>query len=78
MVPHPFAQLRAKGWGTGHERVDVNRVRGIVMLLAGCFALFEAWRMLTGSRALLALILGLVAIALGVWHLTRKPPKRLV
>jgi hypothetical protein len=48
------------------------------MLLAGCFALFEAWRMLKGERAVLALILGLVAIALGVWHLTRKAPKRLV
>jgi hypothetical protein len=56
----------------------VNRVRGIVMVLAGCFALFEAWRMLTGSRAVFAVILGLVALALGVWHLTRKPPKSLV
>jgi hypothetical protein len=56
----------------------MNRVRGIVMLLAGCFALYEGWRMLTGSRAVLALILGLVAIALGVWHLTRREPKRLM
>jgi hypothetical protein len=48
------------------------------MLLAGCFALYEGWRMLTGSRAVFALILGLVAIALGVWHLTRREPKRLM
>ena len=48
------------------------------MLIAGCFALYEGWRMLTGRRAVLALILGVVALALGVWHLTRKPPRRLV
>jgi hypothetical protein len=47
------------------------------MLIAGCFALFEAWHVLTGHRALLAFALGLLAIALGVWHLTRRDPKRL-
>jgi drug/metabolite transporter superfamily protein YnfA len=56
----------------------VNRVRGIVMLLAGCFALYEGWRMLTGRRAVLAIILGVVALGLAAWHLTRKEPKRLV
>jgi len=56
----------------------MNRVRGIVMLLAGCFALYEAWRVLTGQRAVFALLLGLVALALAAWHLTRKDPKRLV
>jgi uncharacterized membrane protein HdeD (DUF308 family) len=55
----------------------MNRVRGVVMLIAGCFALYEAWRVLTGQRAGLALALGLLAIALGVWHLTRQDPKRL-
>jgi len=48
------------------------------MLIAGCFALYEGWRILTGKRAVFALILGLVALALAAWHLTRKPPKRLV
>jgi len=47
------------------------------MLLAGCFALFEAWRVLAGARAGFALALGLLAIALGVWHLTRRDAKRL-
>jgi hypothetical protein len=46
------------------------------MLLAGCFALYEAWRVLTGQRAGIALALGLVAIALGVWHLTRRETQR--
>jgi len=48
------------------------------MLLAGCFALYEGWRMLTGRRAVFALILGVVALALGAWHLTRPNPKRLM
>jgi len=54
----------------------MNRVRGVVMLLAGFFALFEAWRMLTGQRAWIALVLGLLAIALGIWHLTRRDARR--
>lgn len=53
----------------------MNRVRGVIMLLVGCFALYESWRVLTGHRALLAFGLGIVAIALGVWHLTRKQPR---
>jgi drug/metabolite transporter superfamily protein YnfA len=55
----------------------MSRIRGIVMLIAGVFALYEAWRVLSGQRAVLALILGLVALALAAWHLTRKEPKRL-
>lgn len=47
------------------------------MLIAGGFALYEAWRRLTGQRAGMALGLGLLAIALGAWHLTHKEPKRL-
>ena len=54
----------------------MNRVRGVVMLLVGVFALFEAWRGLHGARAVYALALGLVAIALGVWHLTRREPEK--
>jgi len=46
------------------------------MLLAGLFALYEAWRVLTGQRAVFALILGLVALALAAWHLTRPDAKR--
>jgi hypothetical protein len=59
------------------EGTAVNRVRGVVMLIAGGFALYEAWRRLTGQRAGMALGLGLLAIALGAWHLTHKEPKRL-
>jgi hypothetical protein len=55
----------------------MNRLRGVVMLIAGCFALYEAWRALSGQRAGVALALGVLAVALGVWHLTRRDPKRL-
>jgi len=53
----------------------MNYARGIVMLLAGCFALYESWRIQTGERAILAFVLGLLALALGLWHLTRRPSR---
>jgi hypothetical protein len=65
----PLYSIQLKG-------TAMNRVRGVVMLIAGCFALYEAWRVHNGQRAGLALALGLLAIALGMWHLTRKDPKR--
>ena len=46
------------------------------MLLVGLFALFEAWRVLHGQRAVYALVLGLAAVALAAWHLTRKEASR--
>jgi len=55
----------------------MNRMRGVVMILAGCFALFESRRMLGSGRVMIAVALGLLAIALGLWHLTRKEAKRI-
>jgi hypothetical protein len=73
--------IHHRDWAAvGSNRAPVqamNLVRGIVMLIAGCFALFESWRVLHGSRAIFALLLGLVALALSAWHLTRRDPKRL-
>ncbi|MGB6975722.1 MAG: hypothetical protein WBD67_13645 [Terracidiphilus sp.] len=46
----------------------MNPVRGFVMLLAAGFAFFEAWRFRTGPHAILALVLGLLALALALWH----------
>ena len=48
------------------------------MLLVGGFALYEGWSIHTGPRSYWAYILGVLAIALGVWRLTRKPPQPLV
>ena len=59
------------------DESGMNRVRGVVMILAGCFALFESRRMQGGERIMIAVALGLLAIALGLWHLTRKEAKRI-
>ena len=49
-------------------------VRGILMIAVGAFALYRGLLFHTG-RSWLAVVLGLAAIALGVWRLTRKPAK---
>jgi len=50
----------------------MNQFRGILLLAAGGFALYQGWKIHFGSRALLAYALGAAAIALGVWRVTRK------
>ena len=55
----------------------MNQVRGILLLAAGGFALYQGWRIHTGSAALWAYVLGVVAVALGLWRITRKPPQPL-
>ena len=53
----------------------MNRFRGIVMLLAAALAIWKGWQMHRGETALLAYGLGALALALAIWHLTRKPAK---
>jgi hypothetical protein len=50
----------------------VNPVRGIVMLLAAAVAFWKGWEIHRGETAVLAYGLGVMALALGVWHLTRE------
>ncbi len=52
----------------------MNQVRGILLLAAGVFALVRGWQLHHGSMAVWAWVLGFVAIALGIWRITRKPP----
>jgi uncharacterized membrane protein HdeD (DUF308 family) len=51
----------------------MNHFRGAMLLAAGAFALVQGWRLHSGKQALWAYALGLLAIAIGVWRLTRKP-----
>jgi hypothetical protein len=52
----------------------VNHFRGIILLLAAAAAIWKGWQIHRGETAILAYGLGAMALALGVWHLTRKPP----
>ena len=44
------------------------------MLLAAAVALWKGWMIHRGEMAALAYGLGVLALALSVWHLTRKEP----
>jgi uncharacterized membrane protein len=50
-------------------------MRGIVMLLAAAVAGWKGWQIHHGRMAALAYGLGALALGLGVWHLTRRPPE---
>lgn len=50
----------------------MNHMRGVLLLAAGCFALYRGWAIHHGPRLWWAVGLGLAAIALGLWRLTRK------
>jgi hypothetical protein len=55
----------------------MNRARGIVLLAAGVLALWKGWMIHRGQMAVVAYVLGVLAVALSVWHLTRSeaPPR---
>jgi hypothetical protein len=52
----------------------MDKVRGLLMLAVGAFALFRGFVMYGRPNAWLAIGLGLAALALGVFRLTRKSP----
>lgn len=56
----------------------MNAVRGVVLLGLGVFAMYEGWRIHAGERAWFAYLLGVLAMALGVWRLRRNPNRPLV
>ncbi len=56
----------------------MNQVRGIILIVLGGWAVFQGWRIHTGQRAWLAYGIGLLAVAVGLWRLLRKPPQRLI
>lgn len=54
----------------------MENVRGILMLAVGAFVLYRGIVMRGTPRAWLAFVLGVVAMALGIYRLTRKAPSR--
>jgi hypothetical protein len=51
----------------------VNRFRGVLMLLAAAVAFWKGWRIhANGHSPLPAYALGVLALGLAVWHLTRR------
>jgi hypothetical protein len=56
----------------------MHQIRGILMVAAAAAAFWKAWMIHRGTGLWLALALGVVALAMAVWHCTRKPatPKR--
>jgi len=52
----------------------MNRIRGIVMLLAAAVATWKGWQLHRGELAIIAYSLGLLAFVIGIWHLMRKEP----
>jgi uncharacterized membrane protein HdeD (DUF308 family) len=56
----------------------MTHFRGIMLLAAGIFALYEGWRIHTGRQALWAYGLGVLAVAVGLWRLIRNPDRPLM
>ncbi len=54
----------------------MSPVRGFVMLLAAAVAFWKGWQIHRGEMAMMAYLLGALALAVAVWHLTRRPPAR--
>lgn len=50
--------------------------RGYLMLLVAAVAFWRGWKIHTGHAALLGYTLGVLALAMAIWHLTRKPSPR--
>jgi len=54
----------------------MDRVRGVLMLVAAGIAFWRGWKIHTGSHAWMGYGLGALALGLAVWHLTRKADVR--
>lgn len=47
-------------------------LRGLILIVFGLLALYRGWTMGTSRHAWLAYVLGIVALALGAWHIVRE------
>jgi hypothetical protein len=55
----------------------MDKVRGVIMIALGGVALYQGWTIHTGQRAILAYGVAVLALGVGIWRLTRKPPQPL-
>ncbi len=53
----------------------MNLARGIFMVAVGLFVLYRGWVIHVGRAAWSAYALGVLAVALGIYRLTRRPPQ---
>jgi len=58
----------------GEDR-RMNHFRGVLMLIAAGVAFWRGWKIHTGHTALLGYGLGVLALGLALWHMTRKPDR---
>jgi hypothetical protein len=72
LLPKRLAEVRLEG-----EFGSMNHLRGILMLVASVVAFYKGWRIHHGPSALLGYGLGVLALGLAVWHLTRRSDTRL-
>ncbi|HEY1160187.1 MAG TPA: hypothetical protein VGE83_06125 [Terracidiphilus sp.] len=56
----------------------MNFFRGVLMLVAAGIAIWKGWTIHTGTHAWMAYGLGVAALGLAVFHLTRKADGRRV
>jgi hypothetical protein len=54
----------------------MNPVRGTLMLIAAALAFYRGWQIHSGRNAWLAYGLGVLALALAVWHFLRLSSRR--
>jgi|GEM_PF-1123368 len=50
----------------------MNRMRGIIMLIAAGIAFYRGWKIHSGPHAMLGYALGALALSMAAWHMTRK------
>jgi Na+/H+ antiporter NhaD/arsenite permease-like protein len=50
---------------------NVGPMRGVVLILFGVLALYRGWMLHGGERAWIAYGLGVIAVAIGVFHIAR-------
>jgi len=54
----------------------MNHLRGVMLLAAGGFALYQGWKIHTGTHALWAYGLGVLAVGIGVWRILHPQDRR--